>query len=139
MALCARADLGLLIVEHSFVTKRGRTSLTQLGVDSDISIPGLKRLVDAVHGNETPIVLQINHGGSTTSTGIMGSQPVAPSSIMHPRRGKEMPHALTSDEIGGIVDCFRDAAIRAANAGFDAARAHFYFSPSFLSNHPYLL
>lgn len=117
-------DLGLLIVEHSFMAQQGRASNTQLGADSDELIPGLERLVNAVHGNETPITLQINHGGGTTSRDITGSQPVSPSSVMHPRRGREMPHQLSLDEIEEIIYGFRDAANRAATAGFDAIEVH---------------
>jgi 2,4-dienoyl-CoA reductase-like NADH-dependent reductase (Old Yellow Enzyme family) len=117
-------DLGLLIVEHSFVTQRGRTSLTQLGANSDVLIPGLKRVADAVHRNETPLTLQINHGGGSASSEITGSQPVSPSPIMHPRRGKVIPHQLTLYEIEEIINNFRDAANRAATAGFDAVEVH---------------
>jgi 2,4-dienoyl-CoA reductase-like NADH-dependent reductase (Old Yellow Enzyme family) len=117
-------DLGLLIVEYSFVAQRGRTSLNQLGANSDELIPGLKRVADAVHGNETPITLQINHGGGATSSEITGSQPVSPSPIMHPRRGKMIPHQLTLDEIEDIIFNFRDAANRAAVADFDAVEVH---------------
>jgi 2,4-dienoyl-CoA reductase-like NADH-dependent reductase (Old Yellow Enzyme family) len=129
-------DLGLLIVEHSFVVQRGRASLTQLGADSDDLIPGLKRLANAVHENDTPITLQINHGGSTTSQEITGSQPVSPSSVLHPRRGIEIPQKLSLEEIEEIVYDFRDAASRAATAGFDAVEihgAHGYLLSQFLS------
>jgi 2,4-dienoyl-CoA reductase-like NADH-dependent reductase (Old Yellow Enzyme family) len=117
-------DLGLLIVEHSFVAKTGRVRLTQLGAHSDHLIPGLSKLVDAVHENNTPLALQINHGGGTTSRDITGSQPIAPSSVMHPRMGNEIPHELSLDEIKEVIYCFKRAAFRAAKAGFDAVEVH---------------
>lgn len=117
-------SLGLLIVEHSYITKQGKISPNQLGADSDNLIPGLKQLTDAVHANETPIALQINHGGSTASSHITGSPPVAPSHINHPRRDGETPRQLNHDEIEGIIKYFRDAATRAAKAGFDAVEVH---------------
>jgi 2,4-dienoyl-CoA reductase-like NADH-dependent reductase (Old Yellow Enzyme family) len=129
-------DLGLLIVEHSFVSHRGRASLSQLGAHSDDLVPGLTRLVDEVHKTETPIALQINHGGGTTSKEFTGSSPVAPSSVIHPLMGKEMPQQLSVDEIEGLIDDFKDAAQRAAIAGFDAVEvhcAHGYLLSQFLS------
>jgi len=117
-------NLGLLIVEHSYVTGQGKISPNQLGVHSDKLIPGLRRLVEAVKANDTPIVLQINHGGSAASREVTGSQPVAPSPVKHPRRGGETPHRLTVDEIEGIIKLFTDAAKRAVNAGFDGVEVH---------------
>lgn len=117
-------DLGLLIVEHSFIAKEGRTSLNQLGAHSDDLIPGLTQLVDAVHEYDTPIALQINHGGGTTKRDICGVQPVAPSRVMHPRRGQELPRQLRLDEIEDVIEAFTTAAWRAKEAGFDAVEIH---------------
>ena len=117
-------DLGLLIVEHSYVTQRGRIRINQIGAHSDDLIPGLARLVDAVHENDTPIALQINHAGSTTTTDVCGSQPTAPSPVMHPRRGQELPQPLNVEEIEDVIHLFRDAARRAMEAGFDAVEVH---------------
>jgi NADPH2 dehydrogenase len=117
-------NLGLLIVEYSYVAKQGKTSLNQLGVNADELIPGLRRLVEAVKANDTPIALQINHGGSAASSEVTGSQPVAPSPIKHPRRGEEIPHQLELDEIEEIIRLFKEAARRAAAAGFDAVEVH---------------
>lgn len=116
--------LGLLIVEHSYVTRRGRIRVNQLGVHSDDLIPGLISLVDAVHEHDAPIALQINHAGGATTRDICGAQPVAPSAVMHPRRGQELPRPLSLDEIEGVVNDFRDAARRAMEAGFDAVEVH---------------
>jgi len=116
--------LGLLIVEHSFVAPQGRAGPNQLGVHSDDLIPGLTRLVEAVHENGTPIAIQLNHGGGMSSSEVTGSQPVAPSPVMHPHRGVEIPHQLSLVEIEGVIDCFRDAARRGFEAGFDAVEVH---------------
>jgi len=117
-------DLGLLIVEHTFVAPQGKARNNQPGIYSDDLIPGLARLVDVVHGEGTPIALQLGHGGGTSSNEVTGSQPVAPSSVLHPHRGVEIPHQLSLDEIEGIIDCFRDAAQRGVEAGFDAIEIH---------------
>jgi 2,4-dienoyl-CoA reductase-like NADH-dependent reductase (Old Yellow Enzyme family) len=117
-------DLGLLIVEHSYVTQRGRVMLNQIGAHSDDLISGLARLVEAVHENDTPIALQINHAGGTTTRDVCGAQPIAPSSVMHPRRGQELPRQLNKDGIEDVICSFRDAARRAMKAGFDAVEVH---------------
>jgi 2,4-dienoyl-CoA reductase-like NADH-dependent reductase (Old Yellow Enzyme family) len=116
--------LGLLIVEHSFVVLHGKARMNQPGVYSDDFIPGLKRLVKAVHEKGTPIAIQLGHGGGTSSTQVTGFRPVAPSPILHPHRGVEIPRQLSLDEIEGVIDCFRDAAQRGFEAGFDAVEIH---------------
>jgi NADPH2 dehydrogenase len=117
-------DLGLLIVEHSFVALEGRGSMNQLGVYSDDLISGLTRLVEVAHENGTPIAIQLNHGGGISSSEITGIKPVAPSSVMHPQIGVEIPHQLNLVEIEGVIDTFRDAARRGFEAGFDAIEVH---------------
>jgi 2,4-dienoyl-CoA reductase-like NADH-dependent reductase (Old Yellow Enzyme family) len=117
-------NLGLLIVEHSYVSHQGRISLNQLGVYSDDLVHGLTKLVDAVHEYDTPIAIQINHAGATTTKDVCGTQPVAPSSIVHPRRGQEIPRKLSVDEIDEIIENFTNAARRAIEAGFDAVEVH---------------
>jgi 2,4-dienoyl-CoA reductase-like NADH-dependent reductase (Old Yellow Enzyme family) len=118
------SDLGLLIVEHSYVALPGRAGPNQLGVHSDDLILGLTKLVEVVHENGAPIAIQLNHGGGISRSEVTGSQPVAPSPVLHPHRGVEIPHQLSLVEIEGIIDCFRDAARRAMEAGFDAVEVH---------------
>jgi 2,4-dienoyl-CoA reductase-like NADH-dependent reductase (Old Yellow Enzyme family) len=118
------SNLGLLIVEHSFIAPQGRMSTNQLGIYSDDLIPGLTRLVEVVHENGTPIAIQLNHGGGMSSSEITGYKPMAPSSVMHPHRGVEIPHQLSLVEIEDIIDYYRNAARRGFEAGFDAIQVH---------------
>jgi 2,4-dienoyl-CoA reductase-like NADH-dependent reductase (Old Yellow Enzyme family) len=117
-------SLGLLIVEHSYISPQGRISLNQLGIYSDDLVPGMTKLVNAVHEYDTPIALQINHAGGTTTQDVCGTQPIAPSSIKHPRRGQEIPREMSMDEIEKVIENFIDAARRAMEAGFDAVEVH---------------
>ena len=56
-------DLGLLIVEHAYVSPGGRLRIGQPGVYSDDFRYGWEKLVEAVQKFGTPIALQINHAG----------------------------------------------------------------------------
>lgn len=38
--------------------------------------------------------------------------------------GNKTPHALTTEEIGGIVQAFAAGAVRVKEAGFDAVELH---------------
>ncbi|MCX6655558.1 MAG: NADH:flavin oxidoreductase [Candidatus Bathyarchaeota archaeon] len=128
-------DLGLQIVEATGVSKNSRW-LNLLSIDSDQNIPGLKRLTDSVHRAGTPAALQLVHLGGVADSVASDCQPVAPSNIMIPKRGKETPREMTIDEIDQTVDDFTQAARRASESGFDAVElhmAHYVLFSQFLS------
>jgi 2,4-dienoyl-CoA reductase-like NADH-dependent reductase (Old Yellow Enzyme family) len=118
------SDLGLLIVEHSYVTPQGRAGPNQLGIHSDDMVPGLTRLAETAHEQGTPIAIQLNHGGGTSRSEVTGTQPVAPSPVIHPHKSTETPRRLTTEEIEELSNNYRDAARRAYEAGFDAVEVH---------------
>ncbi|HBM79311.1 MAG: NADH:flavin oxidoreductase [Clostridiales bacterium] len=127
--------ISLVIIEHSFISKRGKASERQLSVSDDDLIGGLKALADTIHRNGTKAVMQINHAGSATSKDITGYDEVGPSSVPNPRRGN-IPRELTRTEIEGIVREFKNAAVRVKKAGFDGVEihsAHGYLLDQFLS------
>jgi len=109
--------LGLLIVEHCYVSLGGRLSERQLGIYDDRLVPELEELSSSVHATGTPVVIQINHAGRTTSMKITGMQPVAPSSDGDARE-------LRVEEIEALVEAFALAAERAMRAGFDGVEVH---------------
>jgi 2,4-dienoyl-CoA reductase-like NADH-dependent reductase (Old Yellow Enzyme family) len=109
--------LGLLIVEHSYVSLDGKLSKKQLGIYDDKLVKGLKKLSNSVHAVGTPVVVQINHAGSRTTIEVTGMQPVAPSS-------DESARELKINEIEALVDAFAMAAGRAMRAGFDGVEVH---------------
>lgn len=109
--------LGLLIVEHSYVTLDGRLSTNQLGICDDGLVHGLRKLVNSIHATGTPAVIQITHAGKTASTKIIGTRPVAPSSSGYYRK-------LRADKIEALTEGFALAAGRAISAGFDGVEVH---------------
>jgi 2,4-dienoyl-CoA reductase-like NADH-dependent reductase (Old Yellow Enzyme family) len=109
--------LGLLIIEHSYVSPNGRLSERQLGICDDGLVPGLKKLSRSIHATGTPVVIQINHAGRSASIEITGTKPVAPSSNGNARK-------LRGEEIEALVEAFAMAAERAMKAGFDGVEVH---------------
>lgn len=126
--------IGLIIIEHCFISKQGKASNGQLSVAEEKDVDGLKELVRMIHDNDSKVMAQINHAGSATTTEITGTKVVGPSPIIHPRRkeGDELiPHELDKDEIQLIIEDFANAARRVKEAGFDGVEIH--------SAHGYLL
>ena len=109
--------LGLLIVEHSYVSAAGKLSPKQLGIYDDKLIHGLKRLASRIHKVGTPVVLQITHAGGVANKKIIGAEPAGPSATRKTRR-------LTRSEIEALVEEFAMAAERATKAGFDGVELH---------------
>jgi 2,4-dienoyl-CoA reductase-like NADH-dependent reductase (Old Yellow Enzyme family)/thioredoxin reductase len=131
----AKGGVGYITFEHTGILKQGRAFPNMALIDSDQNIPSFKRLVDAIHGEDGKIVIQINHAGRQTSTSFTGVPIVAPSAIPCPVR-KEMPQELTVEEIQKIIHAFGEAARRVKEAGADGVEihmAHGYLINQFLS------
>ncbi len=114
---------GLVIIEHSYVSKEGQLSQNQLGIYDDSLVVGLTRLVESVHRSNVPIAIQINHAGRLSRLKITGTQPVAPSPVPASEQA-ETPRELSVPEIKVIVERFIEGARRAVTAGFDAVEIH---------------
>ena len=81
-------------------------------------IPGYRRITDAVHRHRTPIFAQINHNGGQASS-MYSRLPVwAPSAVADPLF-REVPKAVTSEEIDTIVAGYATVAEHCAEGGFD--------------------
>lgn len=128
-------DIGLVIVEHSYISIEGKAHPKQTSIATDKTIEPMKKLVEILHKNEAKAILQINHAGSATSKEITGEEPIGPSAIPNPRKGN-IPRELSTKEIADIVKKFANSAKRAKFAGFDGVEihsAHGYFLNQFLS------
>lgn len=123
--------IGLIIVEHSFISQEGKASKNQMSVAEDSVVENLKKLAEVIHKNGSKGIIQINHAGSAAEKEITGVVPVGPSAVANPRKGNEPPHELTKKEIANIVAAFQNAAARVKRAGFDGVEIH--------SAHGYLL
>jgi len=115
----AEGGTGLIIVGACYVDLAGKMDPHQLGADRDEWLPSLKRITDAIKEGGAVPAIQLNHAGRYSKKSITGMDPVAPSPIAS-RYTKELPHELSIEEIGGIIESFAQAAHRAMSAGFEA-------------------
>jgi 2,4-dienoyl-CoA reductase-like NADH-dependent reductase (Old Yellow Enzyme family) len=125
----------LVITEATAVTAEGRISPQDLGIYKDAHVEMLQRIVRFVHSQGSAAGMQLAHAGRKGSTsrpwdggrGVApkdgGWIPVAPSAVPFSDT-YPLPRALDASEIPGVADSFRDAAIRARNAGFDLIELH---------------
>jgi len=108
--------------------KAGRHRRREVGIYDDRFIPGLKRLVDAIHGGGAKASIQLGHAGGHTRIDICGETPIAPSAIPHPVYETTfetiVPQEMTRARIEETIAAHVAAALRARTAGFDCVEIH---------------
>ncbi|ODT60244.1 MULTISPECIES: alkene reductase [Paracoccus] len=128
-----RAGAGLILSEATSIMPMGVGYEATPGIWNEDQIAGWSKVTRAVHERGGLIYLQLWHVGRISDPELLGGQlPVAPSSIqpdghvslLRPKRAYVTPRALTTEEIPGIVDAYRQAAENARHAGFDGVEIH---------------
>ena len=137
----------LVFTEATAVTPEGRISPADTGIWNDEQADVFARIVRFVRGQGAVAGMQLAHagrkasrrppweGGGLVSPEEGGWEPVAPSAVPYDE-GWVTPHALSEEEIAGVVEAFVAAAQRAEAAGFDVVElhmAHGYLLHEFLS------
>ncbi|KAF9031678.1 FMN-linked oxidoreductase [Hymenopellis radicata] len=141
---------GLTIVEATGVVPEGRVTPECLGMWSDAHAEAMRPVVEFAHSQNQKIAIQLAHAGwkaSTVAPWLPGSNIAGedvggwPNNVVGPgavpfAQDFPIPKPLTVEEIKGVVEAFKDAAIRSVNVGFDVIEihgAHGYLLNSFLS------
>ncbi len=135
----ARGGVGAIVTGYAAVLPQGRCSFPgMLMMHDDALVPAYRRLVDAVHREGVPLIMQLAHCGSQTRSAVTGMRTAAPSPIRDRFYSEDVPEELTEEGIREIIDAFVAAAARAQAAGFDGVQlhlAHGYLLAQFLSGH----
>ncbi len=136
----AAGGVGLVMMESTKVERRGCGTVGDLGLWDDAFIEPLRRIVDFVHECGTAVGIQLGHSGRKARAGRPweGGRPlgpecgvtdwddwelVAPSAIAADDKSP-VPRALSTAEVGEVVQAFGRAAARACKAGFDTVEIH---------------
>ncbi len=133
-----RASAGLIVTEATQISPQGQGYSFTPGIHSQAQIDGWKLITDAVHAKGGRIFVQLWHVGRMSHESFHeDGLPVAPSALNPDARvwivdehGQgamqpcPTPRALTKEEIPGIVNDYRQAAINAMAAGFDGVEIH---------------
>jgi 2,4-dienoyl-CoA reductase-like NADH-dependent reductase (Old Yellow Enzyme family) len=128
-----RASLGLIVSEGTYPSSAGRSYPGQPGIITPEQIAGWKKVTEAVHAESGRIFAQIMHGGRVSHEDINGGhQVVGPSAIAveaetRTYKGKQahpVPHALTTDELPGVLQEIVQGSLNAIEAGFDGVELH---------------
>ena len=148
----AMGGAGLVMVEQTSITRRGRVTNGDPGLWEDGQIAGMRSLVSHIKSYGAKAGIQLNHGGRKSSMQrafrgngplterdlAMGDEiwtPLAPSALPL-GEGWQTPEAITAGQLDGLRQAFVAAARRAMLAGFDLIEihmAHGYLLQNFLS------
>jgi 2,4-dienoyl-CoA reductase-like NADH-dependent reductase (Old Yellow Enzyme family) len=124
----AKGGTGLITIEMASPEKAGRHRRHEMGIYDDRFLPGLTRLVDALHGADAKVSIQLGHGGGHTRRDICGETPIAPSAIPHPVYETTfetiVPEEMSKARIAETIAAHAAAAVRARKAGFDCVEVH---------------
>lgn len=129
-----RASAGLIITEATQVSAQAQGYQDTPGLYTNEQIVGWRKVTDAVHAKGGKIFVQLWHVGRVSHVDLQpgGAAPVAPSALRAATKtfvnnafaDVSEPRALALEEIAGIVETFRQAAINSVTAGFDGVEVH---------------
>ncbi len=128
-----RASAGLIIAEATVISEEANGYEKTPGLFTDAQVEGWKKVTDEVHAKDGLIVSQLWHVGRVSHPDLLnGETPVSAStvqqaghvSLLRPKRPYVLPRALEISEIHAITEQFKQAAIRAKEAGFDGVELH---------------
>jgi 2,4-dienoyl-CoA reductase-like NADH-dependent reductase (Old Yellow Enzyme family) len=131
--LVAAGGAALSTVAYLAVSPEGRTDRHCLQLSAD-TVPGLRRLTDAVHAEGAAAAAQIGHAGPVANARSNGAPALSPSGGFTP-----MGSRLRAVDVAGIeriTEDYRRAAGLAVDAGFDSIEVHVghnYLLSAFLS------
>ena len=125
----ARGGVGIISVEAPTIDyPQGCRWHYRYRMDDDRYIPGMKILVDMIHGHGCPTFMQMEHDGPWQNPlfdnhpATYDGPPIGASAVNIPKPGdfhRDMIRPLTVPEIRAITRKYADAAERAQKAGFD--------------------
>lgn len=128
-----RASAGLIFSEATSVSPMGVGYPDTPGIWSQEQLQAWSKIIAAVHKAGGKMLLQLWHVGRISDPIYLnGALPIAPSAIrpaghvnlVRPKKEFVTPRAIELNEIPGIIQEYRQGALNAKTAGFDAVEIH---------------
>ncbi|MCB2219153.1 MAG: alkene reductase [Bacteroidetes bacterium] len=129
-----RASAGLIVAEATNISRQAVGYMNSPGIFNQEQVDRWKPVTHAVHQKGGLIFLQLWHVGRVSHPLLQPNQELPVSASAIPVEGEVMtpqgrkkhvtPRALETIEIPGIIDDYRNASMRAIEAGFDGIEVH---------------
>jgi NADPH2 dehydrogenase len=117
----------LLITEATFISPRASGYRNVPGIYNAAQIAAWKKVTDAVHAKGSFIWCQLWALGRAGQANVLAEESggkVVSSSAVPIADGRDVPEALTEEEIYGFIGDYAQAAKNAIEAGFDGVEIH---------------
>jgi 2,4-dienoyl-CoA reductase-like NADH-dependent reductase (Old Yellow Enzyme family)/thioredoxin reductase len=108
---------------------------TQIGIDNDNKLYGLKKLTNLIHTNGAKVIAHLNNPGRLANPKISGNYYWS-STDKACENGGAIPEYMNRDMMDKVIDLFIDSAKKVVEAGFDIIELQFghgYLLAQFLS------
>ncbi|GAB2781626.1 NADH:flavin oxidoreductase [Streptomyces daliensis] len=130
----AAGGAAMTTVAYCAVAPEGRTERRQIHMRPEAA-PGLRALTDAVHAEGAAVCAQVGHAGPVADARSNRLPALSPARRISPLTGLAT-RAATEDDLARVTRQHAEAALLAAECGFDAVELHFghnYLVSAFLS------
>ena len=131
----AKGGFGLITIESTVVYREAKGGPRKPCLFSDDTVESFRRVADACHAYGAKVSIQLQHAGPEGNSALTGF-PLKAASAMPASAGREIPEAVSNEEVYRIIECYGDAARRAQQAGIDMVEvhcAHGYLVSTFIS------
>lgn len=131
----ARGGFGLVTIESTVVYNEAKGGPRKPCLFSDDTVPSFKAAADECHKYGAKVSIQLQHAGPEGNSKLTGF-PLKAASPIPAAEGREIPEAISKEELYRLIESYGDAARRAQQAGIDMVEvhcAHGYLVSTFIS------
>lgn len=127
--------IGAIDPEPLYMDTGLRELPTQIGINDDTKIEGLKKLTDLIHSNGAKVIAHLNHPGRMANPKIPGNYFWSSTGKPCPNGGA-VPERMSREMMDKVIVMFVESSKRAVASGFDIIELQFghgYLMAQFLS------
>ena len=131
----AKGGFGLITIESTVVYEKAKGGPRKPCLFSDSTVDSFKMVADEFHKYGAKVSIQLQHAGPEGNSKLTG-YPLQAASPIPAALGREVPEAISREELYHLIECYGDAAARAQKAGIDMVEvhcAHGYLVSTFVS------
>ncbi|MFR3030039.1 MAG: NADH:flavin oxidoreductase [Blautia sp.] len=131
----AKGGFGLITIESTVVYKEAKGGPRKPCLFSDDTVDSFAAVAEECHRYGAKVSIQLQHAGPEGNSALTG-YPLKAASAIPASDGREVPQAISTQELYQLIECYGDAAARAQKAGIDMVEvhcAHGYLVSTFIS------